>query len=162
MDMILLTFVLLFLKFAFTNFFSLPFSFFDPLLCIVIIYTFFHSLDFFAFAALAIFCGILRDVFSLDVFGVYFFSFMLCTLAVVFVARLVNRDNWLIVLPIVFLCVLFNNFLAMFLKPLLGSFSSEGISGWFLIRNFIEALGTTALAYCLIIFSKKCDLKLIR
>lgn len=162
MDMIFLSLGLLFLKFAFTNFFSLPFSFFDPLLCIVIIYVFFHSLNFFAFFALAIFCGLLRDIFSLDVFGVYLFSFVFCALAVVFVARLVNRDNWLIALALVFLGVLFNNFLVVLLKPLFGSFASEGITGWFLLKNFIEALGTTALAYGLINFSKKCDLRLTR
>lgn len=160
--MIFLSLGLLFLKFAFTNFFSLSFSFFDPLLCIVIIYTFFHSLDFFAFVGLAIFCGILRDIFSIDVFGIYLFSFIFCTLAAVFVARLVNRDNWFIALALVFLGVLFNNFLVVFLKPFFGSFASEGITGWFLLRNFIEALGTTALAYGLIKFSKKCDLKLTR
>lgn len=162
MDMILLTLGLFFLKFGLTNFFSLPFSFFDPLLCLVIIYVFFHSLDSFVFIAFAIFCGVLRDIFSLDVFGIYLVSFVFCSMAVVFVARLVNRDNWLIVLPLVFLFVLFNNFLVVLLKPFFGSSINEGITGWFLLKNFTEALGTTALAYVLINFSKKCDLRLTR
>ena len=160
MEKFLLPLLLLFSKFILVNFFSLPWSFFDPLIACVIIYTFFHNLDTKAFILYALFCGLLREFFSLDVFGIYLLAYLGCSLSVAFLARLVDRHNWMLIFPVVFFGNVLANLVVFLLRPLLDSTVSVGPTGLFFARSLLEALGTTLIVYPLYLFSKKCGLKL--
>jgi cell shape-determining protein MreD len=151
--------ILVFLKMMLTQIFSLPFSLFDPLLLLVIFYTFFHSMDVRDFIFYALFCDALRDVFSLDVFGFYLFSYFVCSLLVSIACRFIYRENPLLVFPIVFFGVLLNNTLIFFAKYAFLHSAVVFQPGWFLSRTLIEALGTTAASYPFFLFSKKCALE---
>ena len=162
MDLFILPLFLILLKFAAANFFSLSFSLFDPLMGLMVVYTFFHSLDTRTVFLYAIVCGLLREIFSCDVFGIYLISYLGSAFTVACVMRLVYRDNWLFVFPVVFFGTFFCNALTYILRPLLGGILPAGQSGLFFIKNLIEACGTTLFIYPLYRWAKKCDLKLIR
>jgi rod shape-determining protein MreD len=153
--------LLIFFKFALTSFFSLPWSFFNPLFALVIFYTFFHSLDTKDYVIYALFCGLLGDFFSLDVFGVYTISSLACAFGVAFVTRFIYRQNWIFVFPMVFLGTLLANLAIFFLKFFFLKGGVFPFSGWFLARCLFESLGTVLIASPLYNFSKRCSYELI-
>ena len=68
--------LLVLLKFTFFSFFGSFWFLFDPLLALVVIYTFFHSMDMRDYLSYALFCGLWQDIFSLDLFGIHMFSYL--------------------------------------------------------------------------------------
>ncbi len=156
MDKFLFALLLVFFKFAFVHVVSFPWSLFDPLLAIVVIYTFFHSLDMRHYLVYALFCGFLRDVFGLDVFGISMLSYLACAFGVAVASRIIYRQNWVFVFPMVFFGVFLNNQLIFLLRVLLLPASHMNFSGWFFIRSLVESIGTVLLSYPLYIFSKRC------
>ena len=98
-----------FFKFAFVSITSMPWSIFDPLFALAVIYTFFHSLDMKNYIAYALFCGFLKDAFGLDCFGINMFSYFVCVFAVAFATRIIYRQNWIFIFPMVFLATFLNN-----------------------------------------------------
>jgi len=152
---------LVFLKFALTSLWSMPLNIFDPLLAAVIIYTFFHSLDTKDVVAYALFCGFVADIFSLNSFGAYMISYLACAFSVSLFSRIVYRQNWLFLFPLVFLGVFLNGHFILILEPILSRGASPHYGGLFLLRILAESLGTTLLAYPLYLFSKRCASQLI-
>ena len=152
---------LVFLKFALTSLLNMPLNLFDPLLAAVIIYTFFHSLDAKDFVTYALFCGFVSDLFSLNSFGTYMFSYLACAFLVSLLSRIVYRQNWLFVFPLVFLGVFLNAHFILIMKPFLSRGASPHYGGLFLLRTLAECSGTTLLAYPLYLFSKRCASQLI-
>ena len=152
---------LVFLKFALTSLLSMPLNLFDPLLAAVVIYTFFHSLDTKDFVTYALFCGFAADLFSLNSFGTYMFSYLACAFSVSLLSRIVYRQNWLFVFPLVFLGVFLNAHFILILEPILSRGASPHYGGLFLLRTLAESFGTTLLAYPLYLFSKRCASQLI-
>lgn len=162
MNKFLLPPLLVFLEFIFTSIYSLPWSLFDSLLTLVIIYTFFHSLDMKDFVVFALFCGFLRDIFSLDIFGVYMFSYLISSFCVSLVSVMLNRDNWFFIFPLVFLGTFLNNHIILISKFLFFGSPYQLQANWFFIRNLTEAGVNTLLAYPFYLFSKKCALEVVR
>ncbi len=155
MNRFLVALVFVFLKFSLVSLLSLPWVFFDPLLALVVIYTFFHSLDAKDFALFALFCGFLGDIFSSMTFGTFMLSYLACAYSVSFGSRIVYRQNWIFVFPLVFLAAFANNHFVFFLALLLPHTASIPYSGWFLARAFAESVGTTLAAYPLYLFAKR-------
>jgi hypothetical protein len=76
-------------------------------------------------------------------------------------SRIVYRQNWLFVFPLVFLGVFLNAHFILLLEPILSRGASPHYGGLFLLRTLAECLGTTLLAYPLYLFSKRCAFQLI-
>jgi|GEM_PF-888093 len=135
-------------------------SFFDPLLAAVVLYAYFHAYDVRDNVLFAAFCGLVKDVLGLDVFGLYTATFILLSLAVVYGTRFLNRQQDVFVFPIVFLAV-FAQRLGVGLGRLV--FCDAGPGGSvvvFFLRVGLTAAGTVAAAYGLYRFSRRCDLGL--
>ena len=148
--------LLVLLKFTFFSFFGSFWFLFDPLLALVVIYTFFHSMDMRDYLSYALFCGLWQDIFSLDLFGIHMFSYLVCGFSVAVASRIIYRHNQIFIFPMVFAAVLLNNSLIFFLKILLPGAIPASFSGLFLWRCFLEAAGTTMLAYPFYLFLQKC------
>jgi rod shape-determining protein MreD len=148
--------LLVLLKFAFFSFFGFSWLLFDPLLALVVIYTFFHSMDMREYLPYALFCGLGQDIFSLDLFGVHMLSYLAASFCVAVASRIIYRHNQIFIFPMVFAAVLLNNSLIFFLKILLPGAMPPVFSGLFLFRCFLEAAGTTLLVYLLYPFLQKC------
>jgi cell shape-determining protein MreD len=162
MNRFLLPFIFIFLKFAFVQLFSLPWPLFEPVLALAVIYTFFHSLDTKGWLIYAFFCGFVMDIFGFDVFGLYMFSCILSCFAVSVLTRFIYRQNWVFIFPMIFVGIFLTNHFVLFFKTV---FLSQGFwisqYGWVLARIFLEAAGTTLLAYPFYHFSKRCAPELI-
>ncbi len=162
MNKYFLALIFLFFKFVFLQIFSFPYPIFDPLICLALVYAFFHSLEIKSWAFYTLFCAVLRDVFSLDVFGIYIFSFLFSCMVVSVLARLLYRDNWLLVFPAVFTGVFLHMHAILFLKTVLFS-ESIWISnyGLFFCRAMSESIFTAVVVYPVYLIGKKCVPELI-
>jgi cell shape-determining protein MreD len=148
--------ILVFLSFAWAEIFRLPWTVMDPLLGVVVLYTFFHSLDGRAVVFFAIFCGFLREFFSLDVFGVYVASFALAAYGVSWFCRLVFRENWIFLLPAVFLGVVLNNAILLLLTSL--GLGAGAFGEWARVagRISVQASGTVLFVFALYRYCRPC------
>lgn len=160
MDKFILAICLLFLKFAFVSLLSLPGPVFDPLLALVVIYTFFHTLDIREFVLYALFCGFCRDIFSLDVFGIYMLSYLISAFGVALASRIIYRQNGLLVFPLVFIAAFLNSQIIFLLRFFVLHIGTLHLSGGFGLRCLVESIGTTLFAYPVYLFSKRCALGL--
>jgi rod shape-determining protein MreD len=147
--------VLVFFKFSLGSLFSLPLVFFDPLLALVLIYTFFHSMDVKYFIGYALFCGLLSDCFSLMGFGSYLCSYALCAWGTSLATRFIYRQNWIFVFPLVFIFSFLNSHFLFLLSRFFPGSVTFPYSGLFFLRALIESIGTTCVAYPLYLFSKR-------
>lgn len=118
---------------------------FDPLLALVLVYAFFHYLETRPVVLFALWCGFWQDMTSLGPFSIFMISYVVSALAVAYLTRLVNRHNRLLIFPVVFSGQILNNHAVFFLNFVL----SGGLTYSFLFfgRTFLEAAGTTLLAY---------------
>jgi len=162
MNKFTLAILLVFAKFAFVQISSFPLPFFEPLLALAVVYTFFHSLDIKSWAFYCIFCAVLREIFSLDAFGIYIVSFLITCVAVSVLARLLYRDNWVFVFPVVFAGVFLCDHVVLFLKSF---FMEETVwilnYGWVFVRVLLKSIATAIIVYPVFYFSKKCVPELI-
>lgn len=129
--------------------FSPPVSFFSPLLVIVIMRAFLcrggiRRLLFFCF-----FCGLLADILSADVFGVFICSYMLCGVAAAEAATFLYRQNRGILLLAVLAGVVVNNHIVLFLKTMFFLSAPSFKYGIFFLKTLLEAAGSVGLAYWL-------------
>jgi rod shape-determining protein MreD len=147
---------LVLLKLAFSSFFSSFWLLFDTSLALVVVYTFFHSMDPRDYVFYALFCGLWQDIFSSDVFGIHMLSYLGCAFGVAVASRIIYRHNQIFIFPMVFIAALLNNQLIFSLKSLLPGAAPFSFSGWFLLRTFLEASGSAAVAYPLYLFLQKC------
>ncbi len=158
MNKFLFALLLVFFNFAFAGVFGFSWSIFDPLLALVVIYTFINSMDTRDYLFFALYCGFLKDIFSLDAFGIAMLSYSLCALLAAFASRAVYRQNWIFVFPIVFFSSLINAHAFVLFRSLIAPAGHLNFSGLFFARSLIESLGTALFAYPIYIFSKKCVL----
>lgn len=162
MNKYFLALIFVFLKFVFVSLSSLPWPLFDPLLVCAVLFTFFHSLEARGWVMYVFFCGILRDVLSADVFGLYLFSFLFSCFAVSMLVRLIYRHNWIFVFPVIFVAVGLNYHILLFFKTVfLTQAAGAAHYSLFLGRVLLESAGSTALAYPLFLFAKRCAPELI-
>ena len=136
--------------------FNLHLSLFNSLLLLVVLFTFFHSLDIRDFVLFSLYCGFLRDIFSLDFFGMNALSYVLCAFCVSAVSNIIYRHNWVLVFPLVFAAVFLNSQVIQLLKLLLFGISYQPTSIIFVLKVFAEAIGTSLLVYPLYQFFKRC------
>ena len=162
MNKYLLPPVFIFLKFVFVQSLSFPWPVFEPVLCLALIYSFFHSLDLKGWLLYALYCGLSRDVFSLDVFGFYIFSCVLSCFVVSILTRIVYRQNWVFVFPVVFIGIFLAGHFVIFFKTFFVSETIWVSQYWLaLARVIFESAGTALLAFPIYIFSKRCAPELI-
>ncbi|MFA5038493.1 MAG: hypothetical protein WC732_02300 [Candidatus Omnitrophota bacterium] len=146
---------LVILEYAFHQFLPHPWLLFDPLLALVLIFTFFHYLETKPFVCYALWCGFWQDLTAMSGFGVFMISYLACAFAAAFLSRIIYRPNRLFIYPLVFLGQILNNHIAFFLA-LFSSGRMMPYSFLFLGRTFLEACGTALLAYPVSLFLKKC------
>jgi len=160
--MLLLPIVLIFLKFAFVNIFSLPWSLFEPLLACVILYTFFHSFDTKDYVLYALFCGFLGEIFSADAFGIHIIAYLAVAFCVALICVVIYRENRLFLFPVVFVGTWLGNAVIVFLKSFFSHAAAGPAIGPFLLGGIAESAGNTLLVYLLDLFSKRCGLEFIK
>lgn len=162
MNRFLLPFIFIFLKFILAQLFNISWFLFDPLLALVVFYTFFHSLDIKDYCGYAVYCGLCADIFSLDVFGIHILSYLGCAFIVAALSVMMYRENRFFVFPVVFLGVFLTNLFSFILKLFIFNAAQFQDLQWFLVSSFSQALGTVIFAFPLYKFSKKCVPELIR
>lgn len=162
MNRFLLPLIFIFLKFILVQLFSLSWFLFDPLLVLVVFYTFFHSLDVKDYFGYAVYCGVCADIFSLDIFGIHILSYLGCAFTVAALSVLIYRENRYFVYPMVFLGVFITNLFSFVFKLLIFNTVQFHDIRWFLIVSFLQALGTVIFALPFYKISKKCVPELIR
>ena len=135
-------------------------SVFDGPLALVVMFTFFHNLDTRDSILYAVVCGLCRDLYSLDVFGLFAFSYIVVAFCVSFVTRFINRHNGVFVFPMVFVVSVFHPYLAAVIKSFFAESAVPSMSGLFFVRSLLQAVGTTALAVPLYLLSRPCGLEL--
>ncbi len=96
---------------------------------------------------LSIFAGILKDIFSVNAFGMNTIFFFLWSLLIVRLSRKITFESNYIRLALVFIIVMLNNIVIRLVFLFLGNFISWGI---FLRITFIESL-YTALIFPLVL-----------
>lgn len=97
--------------------------------------------------SLSIFAGILKDIFSVNVFGINTLLFFLWSLSIIKLSRKITFDNNYIRLALMSIIAILNNIIMRLLFLFLGNFISWGI---FLRIMLIESL-YTALTLSLIL-----------
>jgi hypothetical protein len=76
--------------------------------------------------------------------------------------RLIYRHNWIFIFPVIFIAVGLNGHILLFFKTVfLASTADAAHYGLFLRRVLWESAGSTALAYPLFHFAKRCAPELI-
>ncbi len=140
----------------------MPLPVFEPVLAIALFYTFFHSFDTKRWLVYAFYCGFLQDIFSLDVFGLYIFSFILACLSASLLSRVVYRQNWFFVFPVVFVGVMVSYVIVLVSKIFFVPYALSFSQVLRLLSGFIlESVLSTLLVYPLYLFSKRCVPELI-
>lgn len=89
--------------------------------------------------SLSIFAGILKDVFSLNAFGMHTILFFLWSFLIIKLSRKITLDNNYIKLVLIFIIAILNNIIIRLIFLFLGNFISLGL---FLRISFIEPLYT--------------------
>ena len=135
-------------------------SFLDGPLALVVMFTFAHSLDTRSFILYAAWCGLCRDLFGLDVFGVMTLSYIAIAFLISIATRFINRQNGFFVFPMVFVAAWLHPFLAVWVKAFFAETAVSPSSGWFFVRSFVQAVGTTVLAIPLYFLSRSCGWEL--
>ncbi len=162
MNIFLLPVILIVLKLFLVRLFNLSFFPFDPLLLLVVFYSFFHNLDIKNYCGYAIYCGLCADIFSLDIFGIHIISYLGCVFIIASLSILIYRENRYFVYPMVFLSVFLVNLLSFVLKLFIFNTVQLCDSGWFLAVSFLQASVTVIFAFPFYKFSKRCVIELIR
>jgi len=160
MNIYLLPLLAMALRYLVSGLFCVPWTFFDPVCCCVIVYAFFHSMDTKDFVLFALYGGLVRDALSLDAFGLYMMAYLATAFAAAAIALFINRQNWIFVFPVVFLATLLSQHILFFLRIWSDPGSPVPYSWGFLGRSFVEAAGTTLFVYPLYRFSRRCALTL--
>src|SRR5512135_239386 len=153
MNKYLLPVVLVFLRFWVTSVLGWSWSFFDPALACVAVFTFFHNMDTRDVIVYALWCGLAGDMLGLDVFGLSMMATSATALGISFGMRFINRQNPQLVFLIVFFSVYGNEAVMLVLRSFFGAGVVTPASFWLWSRVFVEALGTAFLAYPIILFS---------
>lgn len=161
MNKYLLALILIFLKYFFTAIFGFSWQLFDPLLVLVVIFTYFHSFDMLDYIKYAVFCGLLSDIFSLDLFGLYILTYLACVFIIVVTSRLLYRHNWIFIFPVVFLSVFLSYPLAICAKAVIFKTSVGPYTALFFTRSFCESIAAVLWAYPVYFYSKRCACELI-
>jgi hypothetical protein len=128
----------------------------DPYLALVVILSFFHALKARAYLPFVLGAGLMRDGAGLDVFGVATLTYLAVALLVSFIARFLNRDQTLVILPIVFISV----FVVLAVGAVLRSFFGvpwNAALGVVFGRGFVLASGTTLITLPLLTWVRRCD-----
>lgn len=162
MNIFLLPLVFIILKFILIQLFNLSSFSFDPLLLLVVFYTFFHSLDFKNYCGYAVYCGFCADIFSLDIFGIHILSYLGCAFVIASLSIVIYRENRYFVYPVLFLSVFLVNLFSFALKLFVFKAVRLHDMGLFLIVSFIQAFITVIFAFPFYKFSRKCVPELIR
>lgn len=92
---------------------------------------------------LAIFCGILKDIFGINTFGISILLFPLWSFCVVKLAKNMHLDNNFVCMALVFILGIFNSIITKLIFLWLGAFIPLGI---FLRITFLEALYTALVS----------------
>jgi rod shape-determining protein MreD len=161
MNKFLLATILVFVKFIFEAIFGFQWQVFDPLLVVVVVFTFFHSFDTLDYLGYAIFCGLLKDIFSSDIFGIYTLTYLAATFIVVAISRLLYRHNWFFVFPVVFIAVFLTYPTVFILKATVLKSTTGPYSAFLFLRSLVESFASVVWAYPIYIFSKRCACELI-
>ena len=97
--------------------------------------------------SLSIFAGILKDVFSVNAFGMHTILFFLWSFLIIKLSRKITLDNNYIKLVLIFIIAILNNIIIRLIFLFLGNFISLGL---FLRITFIDSL-YTALIFLLVL-----------
>jgi rod shape-determining protein MreD len=160
MNIYLLPLVLILVRWVLTAAGRLPWSVFDPFLALVAMYAFFHGFEARQNISYALYCGLIRDLTSLDTFGLFMFVYLATALAVALFSVIVNRQSPLFVFPVIFVAALASSHITWVLAFWLGRSASFSYGLGFFGRALCEAVGTTLFAYPLYHFSRRCALTL--
>jgi cell shape-determining protein MreD len=160
MKKLFLPLALIFFQFSFNALGWTSWPLFNGPLALVVMFAFFHSLDMRDTVFMAALCGACMDFFSLDVFGLSALIFVGIALAVSFATRFINRHNGFFVFPVIFIAVLLDSYFTVWAKGFFADASGDWLSALFFTRSFVQAVGTTALAVPLYLFSSRCGLRL--
>ena len=91
---------------------------------------------------LSIFAGILKDIFSVNVFGMNTVLFFLWSFAIIKLSRKISFDSNYVRLVLLFITVILNNIVVRLIFLFLGNFISLGL---FLRITFVESLYTALI-----------------
>ena len=91
---------------------------------------------------LSIFAGILKDIFSVNVFGLNSILFFLWSFLIIKLSRKISFDSNYVRLVLVFIIAILNNIITRLIFLFLGNFISLGL---FLRITFIESLYTALI-----------------
>jgi rod shape-determining protein MreD len=160
MNKLLLPLALIALQFFFSALGWFSWSLFDGPLALVVMFAFFHSLDTRNAVFYAVLCGLCRDLFSLDVFGLSALTYVVIVFMVLFTTRFINRHNGFFVFPVIFIASLSAPYLGAVMKAFFAETAVSSSAGIFFSRSLLQAVGTTALALPLYLLSKPCGLGL--
>ena len=158
MNKLFLPIALLFFQFFLNALGGSAWLLFDGPLALVVIYAFFHRFDTRDIVLYAVFCGLCRDIFSMDVFGLSAFAYGTIAFLVSLATRFINRHNDAFVFPVVFISAWLCPYVAVVLKALFAETAVSPFSGVFFVRGFLGAVGTTVLAVLLYHFWRLCGL----
>lgn len=161
MNKFVLALILMFAKYMFAAVFGFAWQVFDPLLILVIVFTYFHSFDMPDYLGYAIFCGLLSDITSADIFGLHILLYCACVFIVVAASRLLYRHNWVFIFPVIFLTVFLSFPFVLLLKAMVFKAGANSMSALFIFRIFCESLAAVLWAYPIYLFSKRCACELI-
>lgn len=128
---------------------------FDPLLVLALVYAVLHYLEMRPVVIFALWCGFWQDLTSLGPFSIFMISYGLSALVVAYLTRLMDRHNRVLIFPLVFVGQILNNHAAFFLNLFLSGTLPYSIL--FFGRTFLEAVGTTCLAYPVYLLFRKID-----
>lgn len=90
----------------------------------------------------SIFAGILKDVFSVNAFGMHTLLFFLWSFSIIKLSRKVSFDNDYFKLALLFMITILNNIIIRLIFIFLGNFISLGL---FLRITFVESLYTVLI-----------------
>lgn len=99
------------------------------------------SLEFKLAFALSVFAGLLKDVFSLNAFGINILLFPLWSFLILKLSKKVSLENDIIRIVLIFIVVISNDIIIKLIFSSLGRFIPLGV---FLRTTFLEALYTAA------------------
>jgi len=104
---------------------------------------------------LSIFAGVLKDIFSVNVFGMNSILLFLWSFLIIKLSRKISFDSDYIKLALLFIAVIANNIILSLIFLFLGNFISLGL---FLRITFIESLYTVLLFSFLLKFARNLSL----
>jgi rod shape-determining protein MreD len=160
MNIYLLPLVVVVIRWFLAAVFRWPWSVFDPFLALVAMYAFFHGFETRQNVLYALYCGFVRDLFSLDTFGLFMLTYLATALAIALFSVIVNRQSSFVVFPVIFAAAFLSSHIALVFKIWLERQSVFSYAPVFLGRSLLEAAGTTLFAYPLYHFSRRCALTL--